>query len=270
MSGLVLLVGSAASAQTPEETALARTLFHEGVELAEAENWSEAADRFRRAHALRPSAIIAFNLSLADVEIGRLVEASEMLEWVVRQEDTDEAMRADAGARLEILRPRLARLTVRVEGSEGVQVTLDERELPHAALGVAMPVDPGLHRLQLSRASEVVLEEERSVVEGEAAEWSVTAPPPPPDPAELARAEEERRRAEEEQVRREAEAREEAARILAAEQERERRTRRRRRAVGVTVAIVVAGGILGAALGVRASRQTNGVPDASLGTVDWR
>lgn len=267
----LLFAGVARGQSEPEASALARTLFHEGVELAEAENWAEAADRFRRAQELRPSVIIAFNLSLADSEIGRLVEASEMLQWVLRQESVDETMRADATARLEALSPRFARLTLVVDAPDAsaLRVALDGRELLPAALGVAMPVDPGVHTAVVWRGDEEVHREERSLAEGESSEWTLAPPPPPPriDPAEVARqqAEEARRLSEAERR-----AAEEAARATFEAERAERRVRRRRRALGVTIAILVAGGVVAAVLGARASGGGNEPPEASLGRVDWR
>ena len=71
-----------------EQSAAARALFQEGLAFAQEEKFEEAADRFRRAHALRPTPTISYNLAAALSRTGNVVESSELLRHVLRNPDT--------------------------------------------------------------------------------------------------------------------------------------------------------------------------------------
>jgi Flp pilus assembly protein TadD len=170
-----------------ERTALARTLFREGVALVDQQRWDEAVDHFRRAYALRPSPVVGFNLASALAEQGHPVEASELLRTALRDASADRAVRADAQALLAEVEPRVGRLTIRVEGStDGVELHLDDRVLTPEAIGVAAPADPGRHVLQALRGGVVVVTEEATVPPGGSAEIAVHVPAAPPPPSEVA------------------------------------------------------------------------------------
>src|SRR5688500_8708747 len=125
--GLLLWEPLPCSAQPDaEQSAAARALFTQGVELADRQQWNEAADRFRRAYAMRPSPVIACNLAQTLVHIHQLVEATEHLRYVVRATDANRSVRAGARRMLETLQPRLATLTIRIAGHvEGAEIRLD-------------------------------------------------------------------------------------------------------------------------------------------------
>jgi hypothetical protein len=169
---------------TPERQATARALFEEGLQHLQAEHWAEAAERFERAYALRPSPEIGYNLSSALVRLGRLVRASELLRQVLQSPQSTDKVRAAADARLQQVLPRLAKLTVELaDGSPGLAVRLDGQPLDRAMLGVAIPVDPGSHRVELLRGGNALSARAISVGEGGAAavrlEASATGAPPP-------------------------------------------------------------------------------------------
>ncbi len=163
-----------------QETAAARALFEEGVGLADQARWPEAADRFRRSLSMRPSPVVAYNLASALVHLERLVEASELLQSVSRDESAPEEARAAARALLEEVQPRLGRLTVHLDGDPtGAAVRLDDRVLPAEAVGVAIPADPGTRTVRVVRGEEVVAQADVQVAEGGAAETRIEVPPPP-------------------------------------------------------------------------------------------
>lgn len=154
LCSLLLLLLSMSSGARAEEDALhsasARALFEEGVKLADAGQWNDAAERFQRALSLRDSQVIRYNLAAALVELGRVVEASEMLRQVQRGAGDDPELRTQAEQQLALANSRLARLTIRVEGElGGREVSLDGRTLSSALVGVAIPVDPGSHAVKL-------------------------------------------------------------------------------------------------------------------------
>jgi hypothetical protein len=175
LSALVSVTTVHAQAADPARSASARTLFEEGLKKADAAAWTEAADLFQRALALRDSPVIRFNLSAAWVELGRLVEASELLRALQNDERTDTEVQKSASDKRQVLLPRLAQLTIVVEGHDPSQlVLLDEQKVSPDKLGVAFAVDPRVHHLVL-RAGERVLDQKQVLlVEGEALEVKLT------------------------------------------------------------------------------------------------
>ncbi len=150
-----------------QRTAIARALFEEGLELADREEWAVAADRFRRAAAVRDSPPIRFNLAQSLARLGRFVEAVEMLHGVEDHPEATAEVRASAAALRERLESRIARLTVEVrDAPEEAEVMLDDIALPEEALGVALPVDPGGHVVRLVGADEELDREEVQLAPG--------------------------------------------------------------------------------------------------------
>lgn len=159
------------AAANPEQRA--RSLFTEGVELADAGNWEDAADRFRRARNLVSAPNILLNLAGADREIGRFVEASEALAELLRREDVSPEVREEARRLAASLDGRAAHVTVTVEPNVGpLRVSLDGRRLPRSSLGTRMRVDPGEHVLDLRRGDVTV--EQRRLRLAEGADEAVT------------------------------------------------------------------------------------------------
>lgn len=166
------------------DTAAARALFEEGVACADAGDWACAADRFERAHALRPSPVIAYNLGHALVELGRLVEGTEILGRLMRDEQVPEAVRRDAAHVTAQAEPRIGRLSVHVEGPlEALRVTVDGVELASSLIGTAAPVDPGAHEVEASRGGEVVARGRVDIAPGASGRVDLSIPPLPPEPA---------------------------------------------------------------------------------------
>lgn len=160
-SSLVLLMCLLAAtrtsyAQTPQQTALARTLFEEGVQLADHGDWVGAADRFGRAHSLKPTEGIAFNWARALAETGKLLHARELLLSIERDASADPQLRKEASAMLVTLEPRIARLRIVATGEpEGpVTVMVDGEDWPRAAWGIASPIDPGAHTIVSTEGGE--------------------------------------------------------------------------------------------------------------------
>jgi hypothetical protein len=160
-------------------------LFKEGLKSLEAERWQDAADRFDRAYTLRPTPEIAYNLTSALVKLGRLVRASELLREVAQDAHASQRVRDAAAVRLSQVEPLLGRLTVLVAGAD-VVVSLDGRPLESALLGVAIPVDPGLHTISARRGGDTFFVQDVTVADGGSGGISIVAPEPAPAPADAA------------------------------------------------------------------------------------
>jgi hypothetical protein len=167
-----------ARAQDEGETALARSLFEQGVAQSDAGDWSAAADQFRRSLSLRWSPVVAFNLATALERTGALVEAEEHFRSAMRDDAAPARLREAAAQGIERVRPRLARLTLEIEGPrEGVTLRLDGDDVPEAAIGVAAPADPGAHVLIALRDDAEIVREHVELEEGGAAVLRVAIPP---------------------------------------------------------------------------------------------
>jgi hypothetical protein len=155
---LPCLLGLAVSLTTPsarareptsEDRTTARELAREGFEALRAQDYALAADRFRRADALVHAPTLLVDLGRSYAGLGRLVMAHEVFQQVMR-----EGVPADAPApwrrALEVAReedakiePRLAWVTIRVDGASQPRLRLDGEDLPLASVGVRRAVDPG-------------------------------------------------------------------------------------------------------------------------------
>jgi hypothetical protein len=184
--------GPARAATDPQQVAMARALFEDGLRHVDKEEWALAADRFGRVLALRYSAVAAYNLALARARLGSSVLALEGLRELLVQPALDPSVRDAARALQKEQNAYVGWLTVRVRGectTCGVQ--LDNKPLPDAALGVAVPVDPGHHALALVRGDLELARSSLSVARGARVEGnlqapvSLTAPSAAVPPAEL-------------------------------------------------------------------------------------
>jgi len=168
---VVALGASTATAQEADSelqrSALARSLFQEGLGFVAHQDWAAAADRFRRANELHPSPAIRLNLALADEHLGRLVEAYELAAETAQDAGAPDELRQQASSAAERLQSRVGRLRIRVQGQTPEdQITVDGRTIPSVAVGVAMPTDPGTHAVALVRSGETITTVSVEVTEG--------------------------------------------------------------------------------------------------------
>lgn len=132
---------------------LAEALFEEGRRLLVAGRTDEACLKFAESLAQDVSSGTLLNLALCHETQGKLATAWAEYRAASRlarsQNRIDRAEAAEARAlRLE---PKLPRLTLAVQRSlPGQSVLIDEFALGEGALGVAVPIDPGAHRITAS------------------------------------------------------------------------------------------------------------------------
>jgi hypothetical protein len=177
-----------ASEDDASRAASARTLFREGVELADSGRWPEAAQHFQSALALRDSPVIAYNLASALVQLGQLVNASRLLERVSGDPLAEPELRASATASLAHVEPRLGRLQLQVEGAQpGDRISIDDQVLPETQLGAAFPIDPGTHTISVQRGEQVLQSEPIVVFEGVTRELTLRLVPTTPAPRDAAK-----------------------------------------------------------------------------------
>ena len=152
----------------------ARARFVEGLEHVDGERWAQAEACFRQVLEVRWSAVAAYNLASARARQGGLIEATELLQRVVRDDQAEPAARYSAEQLLGELEVRVARLTLRPQGdAAGAEVWLDGERLPAAGLGVPVPVDPGPHEVVSKRDGKALTRAQLVMLEGEERQLTV-------------------------------------------------------------------------------------------------
>ncbi len=151
-----LLWSHSAAAQSAENSAenkaAARSLGVEGIKAANAGDCETAVDKLSRAEALYHAPTILGRLGECQVALGKLVEGTENLNKVVREQLPDDAPAAFFKAReraqkvLDQALPKIAKLKINVDPHvAGLEVRIGDSPVPLALLGADRPTDPGKH-----------------------------------------------------------------------------------------------------------------------------
>ena len=164
----------------------ARVLFEEGVAAADAGSWELAEGLFRRARALHASPALSFNHAAVLAHLDRVLEASVLLRLVVADTTALRSVRADAGALLREVEPRIGRLAIIVRGSVDASVAVDGVEVATSTMGVPQPIDPGSHVVTSTRLGIEIARTEVLVHDGEVVWANLDVPRvlTPEDPVE--------------------------------------------------------------------------------------
>jgi hypothetical protein len=139
---------SMAQSQSATEEMLAREQFNAGIAAVESGHWLEARDAFARAYALDARPLILLNLAGAQAHTGQFLAASISYRRFLASAGTDVGATYVVAAReaLANCERRLAHVRLGVVGArEGDRVLLDGALVPPAAIGAAIPLDPGEH-----------------------------------------------------------------------------------------------------------------------------
>ena len=132
----------------------AQALFDEGRELMQSGRPSEACPRFEESDRLEPGLGTRFHLAACYEATGKLASAHTLFLEVAaeaKQRGQEERERV-ARQKAEALEPRLSRLTVDVPfaSSPELRIERDGTPIGTAQWGLAVPVDPGRHRVSAS------------------------------------------------------------------------------------------------------------------------
>lgn len=177
---VLTLAGPATAEPTAADRATARSLAREGFEALKTDDFVTAEDRFRRADALVHAPTLVVDHARALVGLGRLVEAHERYSLVLREGVSPNAAwpwkraYADAQKEIEVIKQRLAWLTIEVAGPTAPAeplVSVDGKPIPAAAVGVRRATDPGERTIKAGAHG--FYPKEETVILGEGAEQTV-------------------------------------------------------------------------------------------------
>ena len=158
----VIITPNIALAQSDDDKSTARALGHEGQDAVDRKDYATAADRFGRAVAIFDEAkalvppTLLLNRARANVGLGHFVSAQEDYNRVVRQGTMPGAPTAfvqaveEAKKEIDAVAPRIGAVTITVTGCSGPHVTIDDKPMSAAGIGVKKPVDPGTHVVKAS------------------------------------------------------------------------------------------------------------------------
>ncbi len=201
----LLFVGFAQAQMTEgEKKAAARAAYAEGIDLQEKGRPAEALARFEAAQKLFDAPTHLLHIAQCQALTGKLVEASETYEVLVRKQlppgSPEPFVQAQAQGRAELakLRPRIPtmRVTLKPEPQslQNLEIKMNERVMPAELVGIARPVNPGTYTLTATAdgwatpapVTVDVTEAEQKEVEltlAQAAQPTPAAPPVTPTPA---------------------------------------------------------------------------------------
>lgn len=141
---------TAFAAPSASDKATAQTLFDEARKLLAKKEYAEACKKLEESQKLDPAMGTKFRLGECYELVGRTASA-----WAIFREVADDAKATGqakreqaARERANKLEPKLAKLTVKLSGPATVK--RDDTPLGEGQLGVALPVDPGPHRVEAS------------------------------------------------------------------------------------------------------------------------
>jgi hypothetical protein len=145
-----------------ERKATARAGYLEGVKLQEAGACPDAIGRFEAAQKLYSAPTHLVHLAQCQAATGKLVEAAETYETLVRyplnanSPEVFKTAQEDGKREVAALRPRIPTLRVSVtpppQSLTGLVVKLNNGQLPNEVLGIARPVNPGHYKVTVYAA----------------------------------------------------------------------------------------------------------------------
>jgi hypothetical protein len=154
VTGLLLAPSTSMAQPATKDRAAAEVLFKEARDLVKAGSWAEACPKFEASLALSASASAMLNIARCHEHDGKLATAwSDYNRALTLNGETEgEERRAElegiAKLGLAALEPRVPKLRIVVTAPPlGLTIRRDGQELPAAALGEALPADPGPHEV---------------------------------------------------------------------------------------------------------------------------
>jgi hypothetical protein len=183
---------SAARAGSAEDRTAAREHLTQAQDLKKQGQLAEALSHYQESERLEPKLTTALDLADCAEQLGKLVEAQGY--WAAARDmakhDEKPQSKARAEQRLAAVEKRIAHLTLLLAADTpaGAQVFRDEALLEPAAVGTAVPANPGDHTVVVKAAGHDDATYAVKLADGDNQTLSITAgrataplaPPPPP------------------------------------------------------------------------------------------
>jgi len=160
LTGLVLVISTSAFAEpSPDDRAVARSLFEQGRTLMKENKFDEACPKLEESQRIDPGVGTLFNLADCFEHQGRVASA-----WAAFAEAADLAKRAGqedremvARERQSQLAPKLSKMRVHMAQPlpHGLELRYDDKPLSAAVLDNDIPVDSGEHKIRVSAPGKV-------------------------------------------------------------------------------------------------------------------
>ncbi|HSQ63856.1 MAG TPA: hypothetical protein VLM85_11610 [Polyangiaceae bacterium] len=180
-ASVVVAVSASAPAwaQQPHDPVAAEALFREGRAAADAGNLTDACPKFKASYGLDPAPGTLFNLADCEERVGQLAAAWQHFHQLLDQLPASDDRRPYVQTHSQQIEPRVPRLRVVLAAGAppGTEVVRDGEPLAAALLGVAVPVDPGAHRLVVHAPDRVDKVYELSLAEKDQQDLEVTVGP---------------------------------------------------------------------------------------------
>ncbi|WP_437734613.1 hypothetical protein [Sorangium sp. So ce1335] len=151
LASAALLAPAGAAAQgAGGDPTLAQTLFEEGRRLMEAKSYAEACPKLAESQRLRPGTGTLLNLALCNEALGRTATAWGQFKEALfaSKKEGNAAREAFAQEHISALEPRLSKIQLNAESTPGLLIRVGGSDIPAAALGTPIPIDPGTHQVE--------------------------------------------------------------------------------------------------------------------------
>jgi hypothetical protein len=168
----------AAEPVSPEERAAAH--LEAGNQRLETGDFAGAIAEYRAGLQIFPRASFLFNIGLAQIEQGQLLEAVDSFESVLKREETTPEVATQAREHMAQLRERLA--VVEVKGGDGAALGVDTQPPRPLPLPKPLLLLPGPHSLRATRDGYFPFERQVSAAAGSRTDVEVVLAPVPPPP----------------------------------------------------------------------------------------
>ncbi len=183
----LLLAAAPAQAQSDQERAAARAAANQGGDAYDAGRYQEALGLFQNAERLVHALPHLLYIARSSEKLGKLVEAREaylkMQRETVKPSDPEAFREAQAAASKELaaIEPRLASVTVKLDGATAQEatVTMDGQPLSAALVGLPTPTNPGEHTFEAKAPGKLPASQRVAVGEGGKQSITLTLQPDP-------------------------------------------------------------------------------------------
>lgn len=146
---IALLSPAIAAAGPAEDSIVAESLFQDAKKLIEQGRFGEACPKLAESARLAPGVGVLLNLGGCYERTGKVASA-----WAALSEAADRAKAANDTSREKLARDRanalsarLPKLVIDAPAMDGLTIERDGQSIPKAALGQAIPIDPGDHTI---------------------------------------------------------------------------------------------------------------------------